>query len=148
MADTLNIISISLVPNDFALETTPMAFNEAFIRCQYYYQSSFPLYVLPSTNSGLNTAYIAAQTSAPSTPGSRGPTALFETIMRVNPSCILYNPAAANNEIVSGGGQSWSLSVADSITTKGFGMAGTTPAISNVGNDASAHWTADARLGI
>lgn len=41
--DVVNIDEISLVPNQFAVASTPLTFGEVLLACQQYYQSSYPL---------------------------------------------------------------------------------------------------------
>jgi hypothetical protein len=41
---------ISLVPNAFAIDVNTETFDESLRKCQFYYESSYPLYTLPGTN--------------------------------------------------------------------------------------------------
>lgn len=47
--DYIAFRSISLVPNDFSIETNSLSFDETLRRCQYYYESSYFPAQLPGT---------------------------------------------------------------------------------------------------
>jgi hypothetical protein len=47
--DAIVFKSISLVPNEFAIETQAETFNEALRKCQFYYEKSYDNTVLPTT---------------------------------------------------------------------------------------------------
>lgn len=51
-ADYIVFSDISLVPNEFAIESNPVTFNEEYLKCQYYYASTFPYGSLPRQNAG------------------------------------------------------------------------------------------------
>lgn len=148
--DYISFQSISLAPNEFAIETNPKTFDETLRECQYYYQKSFLTDTLPATNVGLNTGeyrwyQIVSLLSAGTSPSIR-----FEPSMRAIPVMTLYNPAAANNQIrditISA---NWSSSVATTnLNAKGFIASGTTANTSVATHVAAVHWTADARMGI
>lgn len=48
-ADRIVFDRISLVPNDFAIDATPLTFDETLRRCQFYYEKSYRLDDLPGT---------------------------------------------------------------------------------------------------
>lgn len=52
-ADTITFQSISLVPNSFAIDTTPMTFDQSLRRCEFYYEKSYPNGVLPGSGSDM-----------------------------------------------------------------------------------------------
>lgn len=47
--DTVYIDKISLMPNDFAIDTEPQTFDEALRECQFYYEKSYNNEILPAT---------------------------------------------------------------------------------------------------
>ncbi len=65
-ADYITFKSASLVPNAFAIDCNPLSFDETLRRCQYYYESSYPLGVLPgaSSTAGAKTAQMNTYTNA------------------------------------------------------------------------------------
>lgn len=48
--DVINIESISLVNNQFAIDVSPLTFDESLKRCQFYYEKSYDQGVLPGTS--------------------------------------------------------------------------------------------------
>lgn len=145
--DTLVFNDISLVPNEFAIESNPLSFDETLSRCQFYYQKSFVMGVLPAD--GLfDTRGISMTTQTSTTAGSLGPVVRFPVYMRSIPTVTLYNPTnTANGQIYNNGiGSSWSASVAALVSNWGFVTTGNPPG-GVVGNGAQVHWSAGAVLG-
>ncbi len=147
--DIIVFNDVSLTPNEFAIESNVMTANETLQRCQFYYQKSFPMGVVPAANTGTLGAALGVQTTGASAPGSDGPIVRFPTYMRATPAITLYNPdVAASNQIYNNGvGASWTLSAASSVSQWGFVATGTTPGGSGVGNGLRVHWIANARMG-
>lgn len=48
--DVISVESISLVNNQFAIDVSPMTFDESLKRCQFYYEKSYDQGVLPGTS--------------------------------------------------------------------------------------------------
>lgn len=153
--DYLSFQSISLVPNEFAIETNAKTFDETLRECQYYYQKSFLTGTLPATAIGQNTGELQwLQAFGGATP-AQGPFVSFATQMRAVPTMTLYSPTEANNQIrdYNLAATSWTLSLPAAtsginLTAKGFIPSGTTPGASSSLNVAAVHWVADARMGV
>lgn len=62
--------SVSLVPNEFAIDANPLTFDETLRQCQYYYEKSFPMNIRPN--------------SAGAWPASSGNKLLYQ--LTINPS--------------------------------------------------------------
>lgn len=45
--DTLYISRVGLTPGEFACDATPQSFDQCLAQCQYYYEKSYPPFVLP-----------------------------------------------------------------------------------------------------
>jgi len=92
---------VSLVPNEFAIETSPLTFDESLRRCQFYYESSYPIGSLP----GAVTASSQILKLQPPTFDSGSSTFIvypsafdlqYKTIKRAQPSTInFYSPTAS-----------------------------------------------------
>ncbi|MFB1501511.1 hypothetical protein [Thiocapsa sp. N5-Cardenillas] len=61
-ADLIHFNSASLVPNDFAIESNVLTFDETLRRCEYYYEKSYNVGVLPTTASETSGMITKAQT--------------------------------------------------------------------------------------
>lgn len=60
--DSITINSVSLVPNDFAIESSPETFDETFRKCQFYYEKSYAIETLPATATYVGAVYQKATT--------------------------------------------------------------------------------------
>lgn len=147
--DSIIINDVSLVPNEFAIASNVLTFDETLARCQFHYQKSFAIGTVPADNAGANFAALGAQTTGASQANSGGPNVRFPTYMRATPTVTLYNTtAAANNQIYNNGiGASWSGSSAQIVSQWGFVAVGTSAPGSSIGNGSQVHWTANARMG-
>jgi len=91
--DYIIVDKVSLVPNDFALEAVPQTFDEVLGQCQFYYETSYDVGVVPGTNSG---ASILTFPQGIYTSGSHAtlyPTNFgfqFNTVKRANPIMNVY----------------------------------------------------------
>lgn len=56
-ADFLVVNDVSLVPNDFAIASNPLSFDETLRRCQYYYEKSYDPSVLPGVSTSVGLQY-------------------------------------------------------------------------------------------
>jgi len=149
VGDTLNISSVGLCPGDIATRPAPQKPNAVLNDCQRFYYSTFPAGAVPTTNYGINTGYLSFIL-----PSTRGVFYSFQypITMRADPTVIIYNPLAANNQI------------RDFSTTTDCSASGSTPNSSEKAMDISAttpgsgspasgdlmiaHVTSDARLGV
>lgn len=147
--DILIFNDISSVPNSFAIASNPLSFDETLSRCQFYYQKSFLMGVVPAEGLGTDGIAMTAQTSVGS--GSLGPVVRFPQYMRSVPFVKLYNPTnAANGQIYDNANtvlSSWTLSNPFLQSNWGFITTGTPPGGSSVGNGAQVHWSANCNLG-
>lgn len=146
--DYLLFESVSLVENDFAVETSSLTYAETLNRCRRYYWKTFPDGVVPATNAGA--AGVLTFTQVVNGPSNAiGPLGYFPVEMRAVPTITLYNPLSTNNQIRNTGSVpgNWSASVSTNVSRNGFATDGTTNAASLAGNSCAVHATANARLG-
>ena len=103
--DEVAIDKISLVPNPFAIDTHPITFDVNLRECQYYYEKSYPLNVLPGTSETLGVKY-ATQVLFNTAGVSRLYTKEFELkyqqFKRSNPTLTFYSPAGTVNNLLTG----------------------------------------------
>jgi len=145
-ADVLNVESISLVNNDFALEADTETYEQAYRKCQFYYEYSWD----PESTIGLATfvSAVAAQVAA-NVGSSVGLNSFFKSLKRSNAVVTWYSPStgtanriydetATTDRVVS------STTGSSAIIT---GYPNVTTTISDA-NTVTAHWTADSRMGV
>lgn len=147
--DNITFNKINLIPNQYASDSVSLSFNETLIRCQRYYQKSFPVGTVPTTAAGRAGAYFSAQWTGSGIAVSAGPRINFSVPMRATPSgAALYNPVNANNQIYNNAKNTdWGASQILFLSAYGFATDGTTPIGSTVGDFCLVHWVANARLG-
>lgn len=148
MPDTLNFIAISLVPNDFAIDTNSLTFDEALNRCRYYYQKSFPIGTLPVSGSPFGACIGVISTPPPNL--CVGPIVRFDTPMRGVPIITLYSAGTTGAEIYSVGGTpgAWTSSGVSTFSSIGFYTSGVPNAGAVNGEACAVQFTANAQLGI
>lgn len=153
--DYIAFQSISLVPNEFAIETNAKTFDEVLRECAYYYDKSFLTGTVPAQAIGTNTGELQWYQAVGAIAAAQGPFVSFRTPMRATPTMTLYSPTEANAQIrdLNLAATSWTLSLPSvvtgiNLTAKGFIPSGTTPGGSTATNVAAVHWVADARMGI
>lgn len=149
--DTLTFNSIGLCPGDIATRPAPKTQSQTLLDCQRYFYSTFPAGVKPVTNYGVDTGCLSW--SLVSTTRGMHHWMRYPTTMRKNPTIIIYNPAAVNNNIrdTSGAPGDLASSAAGTnataktldITCPNGSLAG-----SSVADILQAHVTSDARLGV
>ncbi|HJY22894.1 MAG TPA: hypothetical protein VJ279_08425 [Hanamia sp.] len=131
-ADFIVFDDISLVQNDFAIATQPQTFDEVFRQCQYFYEKSYNVGVIPgtATNNGLRYASVPFATDGSSTVMYKNSFQLiYQQLKRVPPVLAFYAPDGTNG----------------SVQLAARSGDGTTPAPSvgtNPVNVASSLWTA------
>lgn len=59
--DAIGFDKISLVPNEFAVDSPPQTFDDVLRQCQFYYEKSYDNFTLPGTVNSLNSSLIAQQ---------------------------------------------------------------------------------------
>jgi hypothetical protein len=99
--DQLLINSISLVPNEFAIDASPQTFDECLRQCQFYYEKSYPLNGVPGV---ATTAVGALHFSQPARHDTGTPThdrayrfpfqIDWQQFKRTTPNITLYAPGA------------------------------------------------------
>lgn len=176
-ADIIIFNRISLVQNDFAIETQSLTYDETFKQCQYYYETSYApagsagtsgpqrsttsnalTYPLATVSNGTNSRATPLSFSYP-----------FQTIKRASPSMSFYSLNATsanstafiitNNTVVSAGANivngTYYASTAATTTNLTFQADATvisTLTTVDASTSASAwtkfHFVADARLGL
>lgn len=92
--DYFVIDKISLVNNDFAIDTQPQTFDDVLRQCQYYYEKSYE----NATLGGAVTGVGAQQRLMNSVEGSgnsfaAGWTVQYNTVKRAIPTSIIYSPS-------------------------------------------------------
>lgn len=70
--DIVYFDKVSLIPNEFALDATPMTFDQTLRQCQFYYEKTYPVGVRPGTALGniFDNAKVSRQDLANSSGGS------------------------------------------------------------------------------
>jgi hypothetical protein len=174
-ADYIDFNSISLVPNDFAIETNPKTFTQTLSDCEFYYQDSYNPFILPGTASA-TAGQIAISLPFDITgssfniiniyPGAFG--LQFRNEMRANPTIQFYSPTTGNGNTVdayiynNGSAQGgspvpaavttyWNVSTGQksySTVPKSGVILQTTTTINRPSGNIVYHFTADARLGV
>lgn len=172
-ADYIVLDKISLVANEFAIDTEPQTFDEVLRECEFYYEKSYENYTFPGT-APLTGSLIRVQTS--NTDGttmyfSYASTFEFEfkTLKRAVPTVTLYSAntggagqvlgtlystgvsIATNNLVVS---TTWTPTISTKHAIYGTGSnvvlatSAAAPGQYNVFATASFNYVADARLGL
>ena len=106
---------ISLINNDFAMDAAPETYGETLIKCQYYYETSYPFGFGPGTTGGTTTTVgmnsVSALVYQDFTSGSVGNDFLFarsfylryKQTKRTNPDVVFYSPFdGAANQVYAG----------------------------------------------
>ena len=145
-ADIINIEKISLVNNQFAIDSAPQTYDEASRRCQYYFEYSWN----PHSAIGLATQIGSIPTmTAANVSAVVGVNTSFKSMKRSNPIVTWYSPNTGTANRVYD-----ETATADVVVTStGNSSSNVTgyPNVSGTINDQHtvlAHWTADSRLGI
>jgi len=119
--------------------------GDEILRCQRYYQKSFPQTTLPAQNSGVGGPQIAQGVGA-STANNGGFSVSLPVTMRTAPTVTLYNPSAANAQARNvTTGADCTVTTATAFAER-VNITFTSPAGSAVGNGIQVHYTADAEL--
>jgi hypothetical protein len=149
-ASSINIESISLVPGDIPTRPAPQTPDEVLRDCQYYYEKSFDIDVLPVVNGGHSGQALIALLSTDTSHFQYFPTIYYKvTKYSTAPVGTIYNPVGNNNfcGVVE-------ASAVDSCTTttiqcfqSGFLINFTPPVSAIVTDSIVAQWTIDSRLG-
>ena len=114
--------------------------------CERYHQKSFSIETAEAQNAGLVGAFYAIQVGGASSSQGIGHIRLSPQ-MRATPTVTFYNPSAASAEARNTSiSANWSSTSVTNAAPSGFGIFGTSPAASALGNNTSLHWSADAEL--
>lgn len=144
--DVINIESVSLVHNDFAIQADAETYAEAYRKCQYYFEYSYN----PESAIGLNTYVGAVTTQTPLVSATLpGLQSFFKSLKRGNPTITWYSPqTGAANKVYDQTAAS-DLTVT-ATTSNGANITGYPSISGNVPDQhtVAGHWTADNRLGI
>jgi hypothetical protein len=103
--DNIVFNDISLVPNEFAIASNPLTFDQTLSQCQYYYETSLNIGQLPDQNLGFSNVPIlklqTVQTVGLSHYLAVSPFNLeFLTIKRTaSPTVTLYHPNGTINQV-------------------------------------------------
>lgn len=175
-ADSIQINSISLVHNDFAVESEPKTFDQVLRECQYYYETSFEPGTASSTGTWApttaNALFVSQQASYNAgytgTQNTACPFELKYLAKRTIPQMIFRNTNSTNNSVLAalyyngsliGGGTNQVLTTNWGIFYQGkssinYAPSTTTVFSSNAGVGAGSsaglffQYVADARLGL
>jgi len=145
--NVVNIDSISLVPGDIPTRPAPDTPATAVLKCQRYFEMSFPIGTIPASNNAGTGAYAYGLTST--AVNSPAPTVVFVVDKVSLPTITFYDPYSAGAQAYDGNTLSaCTATAAPSLSTKFFAMTCTPPALSSVGDTIFYQFTADARLGV
>lgn len=103
--DSLIYDKISLVPNEFGVETNPLTFNQTLSNCEFYYEKSYSPGTLPGTAGPGDGHLLLYQLGAPGVGANAAGFAsgfgwIFRTVKRIrNPAITFYstNSGTAGN---------------------------------------------------
>jgi len=174
--DNIVFFQGSLIPNEFAMESSVLTFDEMLSRCQYYYEKSYNNGVVPGTSSTsageLIRPQIAFDTSGVDTNYAARAAAFtfeFNTVKRGTPTITIYNPSSGSADsvlAVLANGSSSSVASNNNSFSSNWAVSGlgtkyasyvrrsnsnlTTVASSSAGIEAYIrfHFVANARLGV
>lgn len=168
--DTIFINDVSLVHNDFAIETQPQTFDQVLQACQYYYEKSYDQYVLPGAATAVsclnNVMFVA--TGGGFVNSKAWPFGFrFNTVKRIVPTLHLYSTTGTidnvtitnrTNALARGTGNAASTFWTPTPGTKGVSaivvatadllVAGDGGSVTAPTAEITYHYTADARIGI
>lgn len=152
MSDTFQLTGLIVLPGielpaaaRTALIMRP--FDHELLLCQRYYEKSFDQGTIVAQNTGVvngavNFGQIAGASTSQSLTSFR-----FAARKRIAPTMTSYNYAAANAQIRNvATGTDWTSTAFGGVGEGGFGLSGTSPGGSGVGQTNYVHWSADARL--
>jgi len=152
-ADLIHLNSVSLVPNEFAIESNALTFDETLKRCEYYWQKSFLPGTLPVDNAALASGptYFVQSINQPNI--NRIPVR-FPISMRTTPVSppSLYNPTSGSAgqilNVSTGASYSSTQLATSTLSANGFVVQGVPDGMATAGNLLAINWAVDARLGI
>ena len=152
IGNTVYINSISLVPGNIPTRPAPKTFDEVLRQCQYYYEKSFDVGVIPVANYGSTTgAALCLQQPTVGAPGGKNffSTVMFKVTKYAPATATLYNPAGIGspNQVYDGGINATCSNSIGSCCDSYIQMYFTPAVGSATGDLLSVHWTADCRLG-
>lgn len=144
---TLNITGVQFEQGTIATPYERRSWAAELANCERYFTKSFPPGTAPVQNANNQGAWFwqqicGASTGSFCTSGIRWPVQ-----MRVTPTVVFFNPAAANAQIrCTGTGTDYTLTTNNVTDQKGCLISGTTPAGSTITQIAEVHTTASAEL--
>ncbi len=151
--DVILIESISVVPNTFAIDSTPETYDESLRKCQFYFEYSWNPgsdVDLPAT--GLATVVGAATYIAPVATSTKltGLNTPFKVIKRATPTMEWYSTinTSASGFITLGEVLDVAVTGKDYIGAARTGFPIVAGGAVNAGDLVTAHWTADSRMGL
>ncbi len=147
-ANTVDIDSISLVPGHLPCRPGIQSDSEVLSDCQYYYQKSFNVGIVPAQAIGIGTGeYYGGGTDSPGGVYYMIKV-LFKGTMRIAPAVTIYDPVLADAFI-------YDLTVANSFgnstainISQNQCVLSVTGAPGSEVHTVAAHFTADSRLGL
>jgi hypothetical protein len=100
-AESILFDKISLVPNQFAIDTNPETWDESLRKCQYYYEKSLDNSIQPGTADAASfltsSQYYVVTGTTPNWNASVYPSAFsfnFNVVKRAVPAILMYSPSA------------------------------------------------------
>lgn len=102
--DSVVFKSVSLVPNEFAIEASPDTFDEGLAKCRFYYEKSYNESVLPGTNSAFGNVYAPLHAFSDGA-GNLTTYAMpfmiqFNNEKRTNPAVYIYSQTGTINTVL------------------------------------------------
>jgi hypothetical protein len=100
--DYVVLDKISLVPNDFAIDSNPETFDQVLRQCQYYYEKSYDYFTLPGAATGSGSLVQSQQVISDPVGNAMYMNASnlaipFKSVKRAAPTMKVYNPAGTVN---------------------------------------------------
>ncbi len=147
-ADSILIQDVSLVNNDFAIKASTETFDQTLKKCQFYYEKSYNVEILPGA-AGITNANASSVIMAANVATVYGIDRPFKSSKRADPVMVWYSPqdGTANNVYDVTFASNIPVSITDGSGKNSTGYPTCTLNL-NDGDAARAHWTADSRLGI
>jgi len=117
------------------------------IKCQRYYEKSFPQGVDPVQNVGDILGSFVFPAISPAATIQRSPFVPFKVTKRITPTITLFSPKAASAEAYDNtAGAVCTATAANSLSDTGFSVTTTGNAVTAINYRLAINWVADARL--
>jgi hypothetical protein len=140
---TLELVQLEPSPNFTSFENTPFVIN--LLRCQRYFEKTFPYATAPAQNAGAASAFVLPATKAAATNNYIFFPFLAQKRITAAP-LTFYNPSAANAQFRDITGAVDGTGTGATVTDRGAQLLCIGNAATAVGNELGVHLTVDADI--